>query len=154
MGDISPGESAAATIDGAIATAEARADAAEAVNEALTEAALRDRLSGRIDDCEEGISTCQSDLEETQNEIQELQITSNLLSLEVARLNGALIAQAEQIAALILSQSTPQHSREVIPPRSEVQTPPINPENPPNEGEEGREEAEPERAPVKRGRLI
>jgi len=155
MGDVSPGEAVATQIDGAIANAEARADAADAVNEALTEAALRDRLAGRIDDCEEGISTCQSDLEEAENEIQALEITNNLQSQQIAEMSGRLNGMSEQLAALILSQSTRQPLPEAKPPLSEAPlTEPEKEANRQNEGEEGQGEAEPERAPVKRGRLI
>jgi chromosome segregation ATPase len=152
-----PGEAIAAQIDGAIESAEARVEAAEAVNEALTEAAIRDRLSGRIDDCEEGISSCQNDQEELANDLQALEITNNLQSQQIAMLMGTITTLGEQVTALTASQlhSTPRPTPgENSPPLDQSQTP-VTPESQQNEGEgdHGEAEPEPENKP-KRGRLI
>lgn len=150
-----PGEVVATQIDTAIAGAEARVEAAEAINEALADAAIRDKLTGRIDDCEEGISTCQSDQAELENELQAMQIVNNHQSQELARLSGMLAAQSEQIAALIAQPSlNPPRSPGEIPPP--LDHPSINPDQPnlPNADADGPEDREPAHVPAKRGRLI
>lgn len=150
------GETVATTIDGVIASAEARVEAAEAVNEALTEAAIRDKLSSRIGDCEEGVSTCQSDLEEVTNDLQALEIVSSQQSQTIAEMRGLLTAQAETIGILMnQGPSIPSNSQGENSRQSDQQSQPQNPENPQNEDGEGHAEVEPESlAKPKRGRLI
>lgn len=152
------GESVAAQVESVIENATASAATADAVNDALTEAAIRDRLSARIDDCEEGLSECQSQNEETAGDLQALEILNNQQAQMIAQMSGQVTQMAEQLTVLstaALSQSTPPNSQAETQRQSEA---PINPEtsqNQSSEGEAARERTEAQdRARKSRGRVI
>jgi hypothetical protein len=86
----------AAGAEAAIQAAEARAEAAEAVRDAVTEAALRDELCGRMDDfemeCEQWHKESRADLESLRAEISSLRLEVTAMKETQASPQAALIA--------------------------------------------------------------
>lgn len=144
-------EQATANVEAVVENLEARAEAADAANEILTEAALRDRLSGRIGDVEEGLAECQENADLIENEMQALELSS--LS-QFQMLLQSLTALQAQVTALSLNSghqsSSPDRQAEPRSNLSEMQaTPPtLQAEN--ADGDDHQEAA----PKAKKGRLI
>jgi len=107
------GETVQAIVENATAVAEqnaeqlaARAAAADATNEILTEAALRDRISQRVDDCEEDLAECHGD-------VQNLETEQALLRAELTAVQTTLAELRGQVTTLL---TTPPHSISERPP--------------------------------------
>lgn len=153
MSDTSQGEQVAAVVDAAIVQAEEKIEAAEAVAEALTEAAIRDRLSGRIDDCEEEIDTCQNALEKTDGLLQSMEQTIQSLQLQVTQLSARL--ETEALTTLLLSLIPQASKGRPKPSENNLPSPPEeNPDSPKNEEEGALEGQKTEADKPKRGRLL
>lgn len=121
-------ENIAEQTQAAIEGAEARATAAEEINEQLTEAALRDKLSSRIADCEEGIEECENQNAEIAGDLQALETELRHQTETVAEMRGILTTLQETVTAQL--SSNPRLSPAGLPKPSEPKPEEQNPDNP------------------------
>lgn len=146
---------AQATADAAAAieTVEARAAVADATIEALTDAAIRDRLSARIDDCEEGINECQKSADDLANDLQAVELTVQNQALQLS----ALTAQLTTLLSVSSQQQSHQPPRrEEHPSQSEappIQTPDLSADQS-QTSQNGNADGHQEAPPKRKSRLI
>lgn len=155
-------EQIANVAENVIAQAEERREIAEETAQQITDAVMRDKLSLRIDDCEEGIGECQETCEENANEIQNLETLLRLQAAEVSSLRELqatmqetiLVLQSSLIPPALTEDQRRQSGQPRLPgtPEPSEQIPSIQPpENPAEEGPPVPEESAP---PRRRGRLV